>query len=163
MDAPLHLDAVLKPNRSLPKAGLYALLGVLAFFNLAVGTLMVLALHAAPIPFFLGLDFLAVALAFRASYRQGRQFERVQVTADEVLVTHEFGSSARTVWRSPTAFTRVELEGEAEEAHVRLRLSGRSLIVARQLGPQERSDFGKALQAAIKSARSERHSGESPP
>jgi uncharacterized membrane protein len=163
MDAPLHLDAVLTPNRSLPKAGLYVLLGALAVVNLAVGALMVLALHAAPIPFFLGLDFLAITLAFRASYRQGRQAERVQVTADEVRVTHEFGSNRRTVWRSPTAFTRVELEGEAEDAHVRLWLSGRSLIVARQLGPQERSEFGKALQAAIQSARSERHSGETPP
>jgi uncharacterized membrane protein len=163
MDAPLHMDAVLTPNRSLPKAGLYVLLGALAFINLAVGALMVLALHAAPIPFFLGLDFLAITLAFRASYRQARQAERVQVTADEVRVTHEFGARARTVWRSPTAFTRVELAGEAEEAHVRLRLSGRSLIVARQLGPQERSDFGKALQAAILRARSERHEGEARP
>jgi uncharacterized membrane protein len=157
------MDAVLTPNRSLPKAGLYVLLGALAVINVAVGTLMVLALHAAPIPFFLGVDFLAVTLAFRASYRQGRQAERVQVTADEVRVTHEFGARRRMVWRSPTAFTRVELEGEAEEAHVRLRLSGRSLIVARQLGPQERSDFGKALQAAIRSARSERHEGEVAP
>ena len=159
MDAPLHLDAVLTPNRSLPKAGLYMLLGALAAINLAVGALMVLALHAAPIPFFLGLDFLAITLAFRASYRQGRRAERVQVTADEVLVTHEIGSSWRTVWRSPTAFTRVEMEGDAEDAHVRLRLSDRSLIVARQLGPRERSDFGETLQAAIRNARSERHGG----
>jgi uncharacterized membrane protein len=163
MSTPLHLDAVLTPNRSLPRAGLYLLLGALAAINLAVGALMVLALHAAPIPFFLGLDFLAITLAFRASYRQGRQAERVQVTADEVSVTHEFGGGSRTVWRSPTAFTRVELEGEAEEAHVRLSLSGRSLIVARQLGPQERRDFGKALQAAIRSARSERHEGAGAP
>jgi uncharacterized membrane protein len=126
--------------------------------NLAVGALMVLAFHAAPIPIFLGVDFLAVTLAFRASYRQGRQAERVQVTSDEVRVLHECGSSRRTVWSSPTAFTRVDVEGEAEDAHVRLSLSGRSLIVARQLSPQERSDFGQTLQAAILSARAERHS-----
>ncbi len=159
MDALLHLDAVLTPTRSLPKSGLYLLLGALALVNLAVGALMVLALHAAPIPIFLGLDFLAITLAFRASYRQARQAERVQVTADEVRVLHEIGSSRREVWRSPTAFTRVELEGEAEDAHVRLALSGRSLIVARQLGPQERSEFGQVLKAAIQSARAERHGG----
>lgn len=163
MDALLHLDAVLTPNRSLPKSGLYVLLGGLAFVNLAVGALMVLALHAAPIPIFLGLDFLAVTLAFRASYRQGRQAERVQVTADEVRVMHEIASTRRTIWRSPTAFTRVELGGEAEEAHVRLALSGRSLILARQLSPQERSDFGQILQAAVQSARAERHSGATAP
>lgn len=163
MDAPLHLDAVLTPNRSLSKAGLYVLLGTLAFVNLAFAALMVIAFKAAPVPIFLGLDFLAVTLAFRASYRQGRQAERVQVTADEVRVVHELGSSQRTVWRSPTAFTRVDVEGEAEEAHVRLSLSGRSLVVARQLGPQERRDFGRALQAAIRSARAERHGGVGAP
>jgi uncharacterized membrane protein len=163
MDAPLHLDAVLTPNRSLPKAGLYVLLGAMAAMNLAVATLMVLAFHAAPIPIFLGLDFLAVTLAFRASYRQGRQAERVQVTSDEVRVLHEFGARQRMVWRSATAFTRVELEGEAEDAHVRLSLSGRSLIVARQLSPQERSDFGRTLQAAVLSARAERYRGAEAP
>jgi uncharacterized membrane protein len=160
MDAPLHLDAVLTPNRSLPKAGLYVLLGALAVMNLATAALMVLAFKAAPVPIFLGLDFLALALAFRASYRQGRQAERVQVSADEVRVMHEFGARRRTVWRSPTAFTRVELEGADEDARVRLTLSGRSLILARQLSPGERSVFGRALQDAIRSARAERYAGD---
>ena len=157
MDAILHLDAVLRPNRSLPRRGLFILLGLLAAFNLITATFMVLALHAAPIPFFLGLDFLAVALAFRASYRQGRQAERVQVTADEVRVLHELGAHRRTVWTSPTAFTRVSLDGEAEDARVRLLLSGRSLTLARQLSPKERADFGQALDAAVRRARAERH------
>jgi uncharacterized membrane protein len=157
MDAPLHLDAVLTPNRSLPKRGLYVLLGALAAANLVTAIPMVVALHAAPVPIFLGLDFLAVLLAFRASYRQGRQSERVQVTADEVRVLHEIGARRRTVWRSPTAFTRVTVEGEAEEARVRLMLSGRSLTLARQLSPKERVDFGQALALAISRARAERH------
>jgi uncharacterized membrane protein len=156
MDAPLHLDAVLTPNRSLPRHGLYILMGALAAMNLAVGVLFT-AMGAAPVPIFLGLDFLAVALAFRASYRQGRQSERVQVSADEVRVLHEIGDSRRTIWRSPTAFTRVAVEGEAEDARVRLMLSGRSLILARQLSPMERTDFGHALEQAIRRARAERH------
>ena len=132
MDAPLHLDAVLTPNRSLPKAGLYVLLGALAVVNLAVGALMVLALHAAPIPFFLGLDFLAITLAFRASYRGAGQAERVQVSAEEVRVAYEAAGRSRTVWRSPTAFTAVAVEFAGEhDARVRLRLSGRRLPVAR--------------------------------
>jgi uncharacterized membrane protein len=157
MDAILHLDAVLTPNRSLPKKGLYVLLGALAAANLFTAAIMVLALHAAPIPIFLGLDFLAVALAFRASYRQGLKAERVQVTADEVLVLHELGRHRRTVWRSPTAFTRVSVDGEAEDARVRLMLSGKSCTVARQLSPRERTDFGQALEAAVRRARAERY------
>ena len=158
MAATMHLDAVLTPNRSLPRSGLIVLLAVLAFFNVTTGLMMVLALHAAPIPFFLGLDFLAVAVAFRVSYRQARQAERVQVTADEVRVLHQIGAQQREVWRSPTAFTRVELDGEAEDAQVRLKLSGKSLTLARQLGPRERSDFGRALDQAVRQARAERYS-----
>jgi uncharacterized membrane protein len=157
MDALLHLDAVLTPTRSLSRTGLYVLLGVLALFNILVAILF-LAMGAKPIPIFLGLDFLAVLLAFHLSYRQARRRERVQVSADEVLVVHEVGAQKRTVWRSPTAFTRVEVEAKGQpEVRVTLALSRRRLVVAGQVSPQERTDFADALEAAIRSARAERH------
>jgi uncharacterized membrane protein len=158
MEARLHLDAVLTPTRSLSKAGLYVLLGVLAAFNILVAILF-LAMGARPIPIFLGADFLAVLLAFHVSYRQARRRERVQVSADEVRVLHELGAHKRTVWRSPTAFTRVEVEDRDQpEVKVTLALSRRRLVVAGQVSPQERVDFAEALEAAIKSARAERYS-----
>jgi uncharacterized membrane protein len=157
MDARLHLDAVLTPHRSLPRAGLFWLLGVLAAFNIAVGA-MFLVMGARPVPVFLGLDFLAVLLAFHVSYRQARRRERVQVSADEITVLHEVGAQQRTVWRSPTAFTRVAIEARHEpEAKITLMLSRRRLVVAGQISPQERSAFADALEAAIKSARAERY------
>ncbi|MDB5460316.1 MAG: hypothetical protein JWO72_2057 [Caulobacteraceae bacterium] len=158
MPSRLHMDAVLTPTRSLPKAGLYLLLGALAVVNLAVGTLF-LAMGAKPVPIFLGLDFLAVLIAFHVSYRQARHSERVQVSSDEVHVTHEIGRRRRTVWRSPTAFTRVSVDMRGEpETRVSLHLSGRSVVLAGRLSPQERMDFADALEAAIKSARAERYS-----
>jgi uncharacterized membrane protein len=157
MDARLHLDAVLTPNRSLSRTGLYVLLGVLALFNILVAVLF-LAMGAKPIPIFLGFDFLAVLLAFHLSYRQARRRERVQVSADEVRVVHEVGAQKRTVWRSPTAFTRVMVEARDQpELRVTLALSRRRLVVAGQISPQERADFADALEAAIRSARAERH------
>lgn len=157
MDARLHMDAVLTPTRSLPRAGLYVLLGVLAVFNILVA-LLFLTMGAWPAPIFLGLDFLAVLLAFHLSYRQARRRERVQVSADEVRVVHEVGAQKRTVWRSPTAFTRVEVEAKGQpEVRVTLALSRRRLVVAGQVSPQERAQFADALQAAIRSARSERY------
>jgi uncharacterized membrane protein len=157
MPSLLHMDSVLTPTRSLPKAGLYVLLGAVAFVNLALGG-MFLAIGAKPIPIFLGLDFLAIAAAFHISNRQARQSERVRVTADEVHVTHEIGTRRRTVWRSPTAFTRVSVDAPGEhETRVSLHLSGRSHVLAVRLSPQERTDFALALQAAIKSARAERY------
>jgi uncharacterized membrane protein len=157
MDAPLHMDAVLTPTRSLSRTGLYVLLGALALFNILVAVLF-LMIGAKPVPIFLGLDFLAVLLAFHISYRQARRRERVQVSADEVRVVHEVGAQKRTVWRSPTAFTRVEVEAKGQpEVRVTLALSRRRLVVAGQVSPQERDDFADALEAAIRSARSERY------
>jgi uncharacterized membrane protein len=159
MPAPLHLDAVLTPTRSLPKAGLYVLLGALAVVNLAVAGLF-LAMGAKPVPIFLGLDFAAVLIAFHISNRRARQSERVQVSSDEVHVMHEIGGRRRTVWRSPTAFTRVLVAAPGEhETRVSLHLSGRSLFLADRLSPQEPTDFALDLEAAIKSARAERYSG----
>jgi uncharacterized membrane protein len=157
MDARLHMDAVLSPTRSLSRAGLYVLLGVLALFNLLVAVLF-LVMGAWPAPIFLGIDFLAVLIAFHLSYRQARRRERVQVSADEVRVVHEVGAQKRTVWRSPTAFTRVEVEAKGQpEVRVTLAMSRRRLMVAGQVSPQERTDFADALEAAIRSARSERY------
>jgi uncharacterized membrane protein len=157
MDARLHLDAVLTPNRSLPRSGLYVLLGILALFN-GLLAMLFLVMGAWPAPVFIGVDFLAVLLAFHFSYRQARRRERVQVSADEVRVVHEVGAQKRTVWRSPTAFTRVEVEAKGQpELRITLALSRRRLVVAGQVSPQERADFADALEAAIRSARAERY------
>ena len=151
------MDAVLTPTRSLSRTGLYVVLGVLALFNLLLAILF-LVMGAWPAPVFLGIDFMAVLLAFHLSYRQARRRERVQVSADEVKVVHEVGAQKRTVWRSPTAFTRVLIEAKGQpEVRVTLALSRRRIMVAGQVSPQERTDFADALEAAIRSARAERY------
>jgi uncharacterized membrane protein len=120
--------------------------------------MLFLVMGAWPAPVFIGVDFLAVLLAFHFSYRQARRRERVQVSADEVRVVHEVGAQKRTVWRSPTAFTRVEVEAKGQpELRITLALSRRRLVVAGQVSPQERADFADALEAAIRSARAERY------
>ncbi len=107
--ARLYLDAVVAPTRSLPARGFLILIGVFTAMNLVVGTLM-FALGARPVPIFLGIDVVAVCIAFFVSYRQARRRERVQVTAAEVRVLREHGETVETLWTSPTAFTRVAME-----------------------------------------------------
>jgi uncharacterized membrane protein len=157
MPAVLYMDAVITPNRSLPRIGFYWLMGALIVFNLIMATFF-LAIGALPVPIFLGLDVAGVFIAFRLSYASGRLAERVQVSAEEVRVAYEAAGRSRTVWRSPTAFTAVavELAGKPE-ARVRLRLSGRRLTIGRALSPKERGDFAAALERAIASARAERY------
>jgi uncharacterized membrane protein len=74
------------------------------------------------------------------------------------VVRHEVGARGRTVWSSPTAFTRVSVDARGEhEARVRLHLSRQVLTVGHALSPPERAHFADALEAAIAKARAERH------
>jgi uncharacterized membrane protein len=154
MEDPYYMDAVITPHRSLSRRGFIILISVLTAINSATAVLF-LSLRAAPVPVFLGVDLLAVIVAFAASRRAGARQERVQVTAAEVRVLLETARGAETIWRSPTAFTRVALLGEAEdETDLQLRLSDRAVPVARALSRPERLAFAAALDRAIMRARS---------
>ncbi len=151
------MDRRIAPSRSLSKTGFTWLIGVIIVLNFAMAVFFVAVLRAFPVPVFLGADVLGVWLAFQISYRQARQAEVIQVSADEVSVAHELGAARRTVWRSPTAFTRVKVEAPgAHDAKVKLTLSGRSLTLGHALSPAEREDLAAALEQAIREARAER-------
>ncbi len=153
----LYMDAEIRPHRSLSKRGFYGVIGFVITFNLITGCFFVFALKAFPVPIFLGLDVLGVFLAFRFNYAGAGQIERVQISAREVKVLHQYGRQARTVWTSPTAFTKVALDDAGEHhARVRLHLSGRAVIIGAALSPGERDDLAAALEEAIRKARLER-------
>jgi uncharacterized membrane protein len=73
--------AVLTPHRSLNPRGFAWVMAVLAVLSTAVGSTFFL-LGAWPVPGFLGLDVLAVYLAFRLSYRAGRASEEIRLSRD---------------------------------------------------------------------------------
>ncbi len=158
MAAPIYMNALITPNRSLSDLGMKIVLGVVIAFNGFVA-LFLLVLHAPVVLPFLGLDILGIWLALRASARAARRAERVQVTAEAVTVSREDEQGARTIWTSPTAFTRVGIEQPGEhETRVRLMIHRRRLTVGRALAPVERMEFANALQDAIRAARNERWS-----
>jgi len=157
MAARLHLDTVIAPTRSLPLRGLALVLGLVLGLDLLVGVAFV-ALGAALILLFLAAGLLGLGLAFWVSYRQARARERVRITADHVMVTREHGRLTRTVWTSPTAFTRVSLEKDGRDgSEVRLAISGRRLTIGSSLGPKERKGLAESVEAAIRAARAERY------
>jgi len=151
---PLYMDAEIKPHRSLSERGFIILISVITVANVAAAVVF-LSMKANLVPIFLGLDVLAVVVAFLASFKAGRIIERVQVSAAEVKVTYEAGDKVRVVWESPTAFTRVTAERDEEDrcTALRLALSGRQTAVAAALSPRERGEFAKALETAIWRAR----------
>ena len=152
----LHLDAVLRPHRSLTPRGALLLLGPLLFVNLVFAAFF-MALGAPIVPPFLGMDVLAMGLALFVSFRSARWTERVRVTADMIQVVSDRGGRTRTVWTSPTLFTRVDvLEPGKHAVRVQLACKGRILNLAMALGPAQREAFGRELEAAIRTARGER-------
>jgi uncharacterized membrane protein len=156
MDSPLYMDAEIRPHRSLSERGFVVLITVVTLANCASAAVFIL-LKAFYVPFFLGIDVIAVVVAFLASFKAARQVQRVRVTSRDVTVTHETPKTRRVVWESPTAFTRVSVQREEGRAvGVRLSLSGRELSVAQALSPRERGEFADALEDAIRAARAER-------
>jgi uncharacterized membrane protein len=153
MDSPFYMDAVITPHRSLSSRGFIVLIGVMTTIN-ACSAGLFLYMGAGPVPIFLGLDLLAVIVAFAVSQRAAERRECIQVTAAEVRVTLCSRKGEQMIWCSPTASTRLALVGQAgEEDDLRLRLSDRELRVARDLSRPERLAFAKALDRALWRAR----------
>ena len=156
MSGALYMDAVITPPRSLSQRGFIVLICFITLANLASAAVF-LSMGATFVPIFLGLDLLAVTGAFLLSFRAALRIERVQVSARDITVIHQTPRWSKVVWESPTAFTRVDVARDEERVTgVTLALSGRESPVAQALSPGERAEFARALQAAIREARSER-------
>jgi uncharacterized membrane protein len=156
MDRLLYMDAEITPNRSLSQRGFVILISLVTALN-CISAAVFMAMGAHLVPIFLGLDVAAIAVAFLVSYAAAKRIERVQVSSADVRVTYETPKESRLVWSSPTAFTRVGLDMEDDEAvEVKIMLSGREIPVAVALSPPERTAFARALQEAIRRARAER-------
>ncbi|MDO8323857.1 MAG: DUF2244 domain-containing protein [Phenylobacterium sp.] len=153
MDDLVFMDAEIRPNRSLSRRGFVVLITVLTVLNCASAAVF-LSMGAVFVPMFLGLDLVAVVVAFLLSFAAAKQIERVRVTDRQVQVFQETPTWKKLMWESPTAFTRVTLLTEDDHAiDLRLALSGKEAPVARALSPAERAEFAKALEGAIYSAR----------
>ncbi len=155
MDGPLFMDAVITPHRSLSPRGAMALIGAVTLFDAAMAVVFV-AIGAAPIPIFLGIGLFAMVVALAVSNRAAMRRERILVSAAEVRVVKQERGAEQLVWVSPTAFTRVSLSDAEDDdaAALRLHLSDRALPVAQALSRRERREFARALEAAIRRARS---------
>jgi len=77
-------ETVVRPYRSLNLFGFRLLMGALIVVNAGFGAVM-LARGAWPVTGFMGLDVLAVYIAFRFSYAQSAALERITI-ADQSLI-----------------------------------------------------------------------------
>lgn len=144
-------DAVLYPHRSLsPRGvrnvilGIAAALGVVALYFSLLGAWVVL-------PFF-GCEILLVWWAFRANARDGRAFERVRLTHDELTIARVRPSGRTQQHRiAPPHWLRVDLSPRpGGDNELRLASHGTSLKLGVFLTPEERDDLAAALREALR-------------
>jgi uncharacterized membrane protein len=146
-------EAIIRPYRSLGPDGFRNLLRLVIAANV-VFAIVILWLGGWPVLVFLGLDVLAVYVAFRVSYAQMRAFERVTINGEALTVERVDAKGQRREWRFPSYWVSVFVErGEGEADRVTLRSHGRSLEIGQYLSPFERADFADALRRALSELR----------
>jgi uncharacterized membrane protein len=145
----LIFRAQLTPYRSLSRRAFRRVMLVVVLFSLAVSTGLFLA-GAWPVFGFLGLDILAVYLAFRVSYRRGRVAELLELDEDALTVERTDPGGRRRRWRLQPAWLRVELsEPVLPQTPVMLRSHGETLAIGAFLHPEQRRQVASELRDAL--------------
>ncbi|WP_372423458.1 DUF2244 domain-containing protein [Salinarimonas chemoclinalis] len=151
--APLF-SAKITPHRSLAPSGARLVL-VLCCLAAVGSSIPFIVLGAWPVAGFLGLDLVALAIAFKASFRSAKGFEEVVLTPLELLfrkVTHRGERSER---RFNPLWTRLDREHDEDYGLMALALvsRGERVVIARELSPPERADFADAFGDALARAK----------
>jgi uncharacterized membrane protein len=144
LDGKLYMDAVLRPHRSLSLAAFRLMLFAVIAVNLAVAAVFV-AQGAFPVAGFLGLDVLALWLAFRINYRAARREEHVRVAPSHVHVASVDADGAAKHWVLNPVWARVGRDGRG----VLIRAGARQMRLGAFLSPKECEDFAAALDTAL--------------
>ena len=151
---PVLFSTRLRPHRSLDQRQFRWLLCGIAGVS-ALATLPFVMMGAWPVAGFMGLDVLAVYLAFKASFRSARAYEDVEVTFLQLTLAKVSARGARAEWRFNPSWVRLERQEHAEFGTQRLDLVARAnrVEVAGFLGPDAKERFADDLGRALAEAR----------
>ncbi|MEZ5959634.1 MAG: DUF2244 domain-containing protein [Hyphomonadaceae bacterium] len=148
LDGPLLMDAVLRPHRSLSaKAFKYMLIAVVAV-NVAVAIYFWVQ-GAFPVAGFLGLDVLALWIAFRLNYRSGQAAEYVRIAPGKVHVAAVDKNGVATHWVLNPVWARVARDGRG----VLIREREGQMRLGAFLSPKECDGFADAMSLALSKAK----------
>ena len=146
--------ALLTPHRSLNRTGFGLVMGFLSAVSFATG-IAFLVMGAWPVSGFLGLDVLAVYVAFRINFRRALACEQISVTASVLRlrrISHR-GQVVELVFNP--LWVKLDQERDDEYGIERLYLAsrGKRVAIGSFLSPGEKASFSKALMAALNTAR----------
>ena len=142
--------AELTPYRSLGRKGFHVLLALSGGVCFLYG-IFFMATGAWPVGFFFGLDFLALYVAFRLSYRSGRAREEVTVSRTRLSI-RKFSPAGRMVEHRFNPFWarfRVTRHDEFGITAMYVTGEGRFTDIGSFLNPDERESFAKAFRGAL--------------
>lgn len=140
----LYMDAILRPHRSLTPAAFRLMLAAVIAVN--CGVALVFALQGAfPVAAFLGLDILALWLAFHLNYRAAKTEERVRLHPGRLHLERRDHRGASAHWVLNPVWARVTADGRG----VTIRSGADAVRVAAFLSPAEQGSFAAALRTAL--------------
>lgn len=144
---------VLTPYRSLSRSGFLVLMSVVGGVSFVAGVAFAL-IGAWPVLGFFGLDVALIWLAFRWSYRSGRQLETIEIEDGRLTLTHvdPRGRPATTVLTAAWVDVRLRLAPDGRTA-IALASHGREHAFGAFLTDAERAELAPALRSALVAAR----------
>lgn len=147
--------ALLLPHRSLGRTGFLILMGALTFGWIVTGAIF-LSQGAWPIFGFLGLDVVALYVAFRLNYRAARAREEVSVsrTSLDILKTAPSGKSEQFHFNPFWARFQVSRHEEIGITGMAVETREKSVAIGSFLNPDDRESFATAFSRALATARS---------
>lgn len=147
-------SATLVPHRSLGRRGFIALMATIAGLWFLTG-IFFWSLGAWPVIGFFGVDFLAIWLAFRLSYRSARAYEEVIVSRAELVLRKVAPDGRVQELRFNPAWVRLEVDSAKDEGVRRITIRSRDqrVPVAAFLNPDDRSSFARAFATALATAK----------
>ena len=148
------LSTRLQPHRSMTRGQFHVLLLAVGAGGI-VATIPFVVMGAWPVAGFMGIDVLAVYLAFRSNFRAARAYEDVHLTVLELTIAKVSARGHKSEWRFNPSWVRLKREEHEEFGTLRLDLvsKGRSLEIAAFLGPDQKTAFAERLSRGLAQAR----------
>ncbi len=141
----LLFDATLYPHRSLKPHQFRRLFWFLVAVCLFAG-LRFIVVGAWPVVIFLGVDILAIWLAFHFSYRSARLYETLQLSEKDLIVTRVHPNGQVESWRFDPYWVKLSLKTIDEDRNqLSLTSHGETLVFGDFLTPTDRRKLKAAL------------------
>jgi uncharacterized membrane protein len=151
---PTVFSAVLRPHRSLRRAGFLILMLLYGAINFGCGV-MFMAIGAWPIFGVLGASVLLLYWAFRVNYARAAAYEEVTVTPSALTINKVSHRGRKREYVMNPLWVRLEKATHPDYGVERVFLisRGRELTLGSFLGPDEKGQFAEALGQALTDVR----------